>query len=109
MKYMIEPLTDASGNKYWLLYEHGLFHAPTAVIDDMNMRGIVTAVMGSAFEASTNNIGERVRKYRRENRYTQQQMADKSGVSRNRLSAIENGKANMTADTLYKLQMAMIE
>lgn len=109
MKFYIEPLTDSYGNKYWLLFEGGEFHSPTAVIEDGNMKGIVSAVMGSVFEASTNNIGERIRKYRKSHRYTQQQMADKSGVSRNRLSAIENGKTNMTAETLYKLQMAMIE
>jgi DNA-binding XRE family transcriptional regulator len=107
-RFFIEPITDSTGNKFWVMFEHGMFHSPTAVIDNENMKGIVQSVMGVAFEVSAGNIGEQVRKYRKANRYTQQQMADRAGISRNRLSAIEGGEANITADTLYKLQGAMI-
>jgi DNA-binding XRE family transcriptional regulator len=106
VKFGIEPLFDAAGNKFWILFEHGMFHAPAAVIEDSNMRAIIEAIVGKS--ATAENIGARVKSFRRANRYTQQQMADLSGVSRNRLSAIENGKANLTAETMHKLQMAMI-
>lgn len=108
MKFMIEPLTDAAGNKYWLIYEHGLFHDPTAVIDDHNMRGIVSAVIGK--EITINDLGQKVKAYRKAKRYSQKEMAALAGISRNYLSQIERGAAdNLSVDVMNRLRMAIGE
>lgn len=109
MRFEIEHLKDASGNKYWILFTHGMFHEPTAVIEDSNMRYLVEFVIGSALNATTEDLGKRIREYRKAHRMTQEQFADLSGVSRNRISTIENGRGNITTDTIYKLQVAMAE
>lgn len=48
-------------------------------------------------------VGERVRDYRRSNRYTQANFAKKIDISMNFLSEIENGRKGMSQETLYKL------
>lgn len=48
-------------------------------------------------------VGARVRDYRRSNRYTQANFAEKIDISMNFLSEIENGRKGMSQETLYKL------
>lgn len=55
-QYWIEPLTDAGDNKYWMLFRHGMFHEPTAVIDDVTMNSIAKQVLPSS--ADVNDITE---------------------------------------------------
>lgn len=106
-KFWIEPLTDGAGNRCWILFEHGQFHAPTAVIDDQNMRTLCNLVLGNVAQAEITDIGAAVKSYRKKHRYTQQQMADVIGISRNRLSAVEGGNANMTMETRGKILEAI--
>lgn len=103
MKFWIEPLTDAAGERYWILFEHGQFHAPTAVISDSNMQGIANAVNGP--KPTVNALAERVKAYRERNRYTQLELAALAGISRNYLSQIERGLVdNLSVDILYRLE-----
>lgn len=48
-------------------------------------------------------IGNRVREYRLENRFTQAEFAEAMDISVNFLSEIENGKKGMSQDTIYRL------
>ena len=48
-------------------------------------------------------IGERIRKIRKEKRYTQEELAEKLSIGdRIKISRIENGKQSMTANELIK-------
>lgn len=51
-------------------------------------------------------IGVWLRVNRENKRWSVQQLADKSGVSRSTISLLEEGAANTTVDTLYKLARA---
>lgn len=107
-RFWIEPLTDLAGNKFWLLFEHGMFHAPTCVIDDLNMRYIVEAVIGP--RSVIGDIGKRVKAYRKERRFNQAEMAALIGISRNYLSQIERGEAdNLSYEIVSRLRMAIGE
>lgn len=106
MKFLIESLTDFSSNKFWLLYEPGRFHDPTAVISDANMKAIVEAVIGPA--PIVKDLAERVKAYRKARRYSQKEMAALAGISRNYLSQIERGMSeNISLEVYNRLRMAI--
>ena len=48
-------------------------------------------------------IGNRIREYRLENRFTQAEFAEIMDISVNFLSEIENGRKGMSQDTIYRL------
>ncbi len=53
-------------------------------------------------------MGYRIRELREEMKMTQEELADKSGVSRGTISALENGSMrNTTSKTLLKLAQAL--
>ena len=104
----IEPLTDNAGSKYWLLFSHGQFHAPVAVIDDVNMRANAEKVAGKPQQID--DLGIAVKAYRKRHKMTQQEFADRSGISRNRISTIERGLVeNMETTTIHKITMALAD
>ena len=104
----IEPLTDNAGSKYWLLFSHGQFHAPVAVIDDMNMRAIAEKVIGKPQQVI--DLGAAVKAYRKRHKMTQQEFADRSGISRNYISQIERGfPLNLSMDVHQRITGAMVE
>lgn len=49
------------------------------------------------------HLGERIRKFRKENKLTQQQLADFLGVSRESISMYERGKRTPRYDKMIKL------
>lgn len=98
-KFWIEPLTDAANNRYWVLFEHGQFHAPTAVLDDSEAKTIARLILGEEMA----NIGEAIKKHRQFYRYSQQELAKIIGISRVYLADIEAGKANITMKTREKI------
>lgn len=53
-------------------------------------------------------IGERIKLYRKANRYTQQQMADLLEISRNYLSMIEKGTATNISLSIYNRSESII-
>ena len=52
-------------------------------------------------------LGERVRELRVAYRATQEQLAERAGLSYKFIGEIERGKANPTVDTLYRLAKAL--
>lgn len=56
---------------------------------------------------SSSEIGQIVRKVRRENHLTLDQLVVLSGISKGNLSKIENGQGNPSLDTLCRLARAL--
>jgi transcriptional regulator with XRE-family HTH domain len=52
-------------------------------------------------------FGRRVRAVRRYRDITQEQLAERAGTSRARLSNIERGRVNISLDTLFRLSRAL--
>jgi transcriptional regulator with XRE-family HTH domain len=52
-------------------------------------------------------FGRRVRAVRRYRDITQEQLAERTGASRARLSDIEHGRINIRLDTLFRLSRAL--
>ena len=48
-------------------------------------------------------LGDNIKKYRKENNISQEELAEKIGVSRQSISLWENGKANPGLDTITEL------
>ena len=111
-KFWIEDVTDCAGNRYWVLFTHGMFHEPTAVIDDRNMRSMAEKVLNvtmAELEATYHDLGTALKDYRKRTGMSQAELADRAGVSRATLSGIERGKANYTMETRRELMDAMID
>lgn len=53
------------------------------------------------------NIGEQIRKFRKEKELTQEQLARIVQMDRGKLSKIESGQANITIETLVKISAAL--
>ena len=52
-------------------------------------------------------VGRNVKRYRLEQGLTQEQFADKSGLSQQYLSGLERGRRNPTVVTLFELSSAL--
>lgn len=52
-------------------------------------------------------FGKRVREIRKENSYSQEQLADKSGLHRTYIGAIERGEQNVSLDNIGKIAKAL--
>lgn len=48
-------------------------------------------------------LGNKLRKYRKKLKLTQEELAEQTGVDRRTISNLENGKANPSFTTLYRL------
>ncbi len=92
MTFWIDSVTDAGGMKYWILFTHGQFHNPVAVIGDGDMRLIAERVIG--VQKQIDDLGAAVLAYRKTHKLTQLEFATRCGVSRNYISQIERGKAD---------------
>lgn len=90
--FSIDSVKDESGAKYWILFEHGKFHKPTAVIGDTEMVFIANRVLGMAQQMR--DLGEAIVSFRKLNRMTQDDFAARCGISRNYISQIERGIAS---------------
>ncbi len=53
------------------------------------------------------SVGERIRKRRAELEWTQDQLAQKAGISKSFLSDLENGKRSVSADKLLDISRAL--
>lgn len=53
------------------------------------------------------NIGDNIRYYRKKNNYTQEQLAEKSSLSLNFISAVERGAKNITFNNLLLIANAL--
>lgn len=89
MKFYIEPLTDSYGNKYWLLFEGGEFHSPTAVIQDNEMVAIANKVLGRNLSGRPEMPDLKV--LRKQVGLTLKDVAAATGVSVSYLSDLERG------------------
>ncbi len=112
-KFNIEPMTDGSGNRHYVLYEHGMFHVPTALIERESALHIAQIIMvGSAVELpvvpDNFTIAGEVYATRKHKKQTQDKAAQEIGISRNYLVQIEDGTANMSLsiyrDIVYWMQ-----
>lgn len=53
--------------------------------------------------SSINNVGNMIRKYRRANKYTQEELGEILQIDQSYLGRIERGEINITLDTLFKI------
>lgn len=60
-----------------------------------------------SMEEQRKRIGKRIAQLRKESGLTQQDLADKTGLLRNHISRIEQGKYSVGFDTLTKIGQAM--
>ncbi len=58
-------------------------------------------------EIDRTEIGKRIMRLRKENGYTQEQLSEQMGISKNHLSGIECGKYSVTMETLFRLCNAL--
>lgn len=58
-------------------------------------------------ELDKSEIGKRIMRLRKENGYTQEQLSELIGISKNHLSGIECGKYNITLGMLFRLCNAL--
>ena len=100
MRFLIESFRDESGEKYWVLFTHGKFHKPTAIIGDTEMFAIANRVLG--LEQQIEDLGAGVMAYRKLNRMTQDDFAARCSVSRNYISQIERGVAKNLSLDIYQ-------
>jgi transcriptional regulator with XRE-family HTH domain len=63
--------------------------------------------MQTVTEGIRSQLGQRVRELRLAYRATQEQLAERAGLSYKFIGEIERGKANPTVDTLYRLAKAL--
>ena len=52
-------------------------------------------------------FGQNIQKYRKFRKLTQEKLAEMTGIDTTSISAIENGKYFVSAETLYKLSLAL--
>jgi HTH-type transcriptional regulator/antitoxin HipB len=53
------------------------------------------------------DVAGKIRRLRKENRLTQQELGDRVGVQKAQISRLESSTANMTIDTLQKILLAL--
>lgn len=58
-------------------------------------------------KATRNKLGKNIRNLRREEGWSQEGLADKVGLHRTYIGAIERGEQNVTIDTLAKIAKAL--
>ena len=58
-------------------------------------------MLKSKYEKELYEVGEHIRQYRKINKLTQEDMAEKADVSVDTIHRIENGKYRITLDTLF--------
>ena len=59
------------------------------------------------FEQKLGALGKRVRTFRRSRKWSQQDLANRTGVGRAKVSDIEGGKQNLTLEVLWRLARAL--
>jgi predicted transcriptional regulator len=103
-RFFIEPITDSTGNKFWIMFEHGMFHSPTAVIDDFNMRGISRQVLGDSIGMNTvPGVRHKLRQIREGQGLTQADVSGLMGLSStSAVSHYETGGRKIDLHTLKK-------
>ena len=101
-KFCIDRLTDYNGTKYWVLFTHGQFHAPVAVIDDINARNLAEQILGVAFTMpSVEDLGTAILAHRKKRKMSQADFAELCNVSRNYISQIERGEQHNVSVVVY--------
>lgn len=100
MTFWIDSVKDEAGIKYWILFTHGQFHNPVAVIGDENMRILAERVIGTSKQID--DLGAAVMAYRKAHKLTQLEFAARCGVSRNYISQIERGRADNLSLAVYQ-------
>lgn len=100
MTFWIDSVQDAGGMKYWVLFTHGKFHEPVAIISDTEMAAIAKKVLGVEHQFS--DLREAIASYRKHHRITQDEFATQCGVSRNYISQIERGVAKNLSLEVYQ-------
>ncbi len=99
----IEPLADNGGAKFWIVYEHGNFHSPIVVLDDRLVRQTYPTI-GIIPMPSDETIANAVKLFRKSRKLSQAECADAIGISRNYLSQVEGGEANISLDVYRKIE-----
>ncbi len=92
------PVKDDRGSKYWVFFKLGDFAHPIMLIDHYQMKKIAKEVLQSV---RIDDMPEAVKRFRKNHRLSQEQMAQELGISRNYLSQIERGLANNLTLNLY--------
>lgn len=102
MTFAIEILKDWNGSRFYTIFEHGRFHQPAMVIGETEARHIANYILAGQSELmhvpDNETIANAVLNYRKRIKSTQEEAAEKIGISRNYLVLIEAGKANISLD-----------
>jgi transcriptional regulator with XRE-family HTH domain len=70
-------------------------------------RGLLEAIQQSAKDGQVIDVGQRLRKLRRERAFSIRALAEKSGLNVNTLSLIERGKTSPSVSTLQQLAITL--
>ena len=101
-KFCIDRLLDNSGADYWVLFTHGQFHAPVAVIDGINARNLAERVLGiNLTMPAVEDLGAAILAHRKKRKLSQTDFAELCNVSRNYISQIERGERSNVSMALY--------
>lgn len=79
--------------------------SPSALHEARRLVGLTTET--PSLEQCLHQLGERVKSLRNELKWSQQALADASGLDRTYISAVEHGKQNLTVGALLKLAEAL--
>ena len=93
--------------KYWVFFEHGRFNHPVMIMDHYQVKKLAKEVMHDMLFKETPEL---LKKHRERHGFTQEQMAEHLGISRNYVSMIERGVAdNMTLKIYEKIINYLLE
>jgi len=108
MTFEVAKLTEYLGGSYWVLFTHGQFHDPVALIPDIEAKRLAETILGSNLAKSSESLGDQIIAYRKKHKLTQGDFSKRCMVSRTYLSMIERGEAvNLSMMTNEKIRFAM--
>ena len=93
--------------KYWVFFEHGRFGQPIMIMDHYQVKKLAREVQ---HEVMFEDIPKQLKRHRENHGFTQEQVAEHLGISRNYVSMIERGVAdNMTLKIYEKIINYLME
>jgi DNA-binding XRE family transcriptional regulator len=105
----IDVVKDFNGRKYFVIYEHGLFHVPRAVVAESNAKWMAEYILAGDSELppvpDNRRIGYLLKQHRERLEQTQTKAAEIMGISRNYLAQIERGEVAIGLDVYRKISL----
>lgn len=92
MTFEIVKLTEHMGESHWVLFTHGNFAQPVALIRETEARRIAETILG--LDLCKEPLGVSIKRYRKQNKISQMKFSCMAGVSRNYIGLLERGEAD---------------